>query len=93
MFARGRFGGPAMVARTVTKYARAGVAALHIEDQVQTKRCGHLFGKSVVSREEFLIRVRAAVNARDAIPGNSDFVRAINSFQLTRNCNCLLRVS
>lgn len=68
------FGGPAMVARTVTKYARAGVAALHIEDQVQTKRCGHLIGKSVVSREEFLIRVRAAVNARDAIPGNSDFV-------------------
>jgi 2-methylisocitrate lyase-like PEP mutase family enzyme len=69
-----RFGGPTMVARTVTQYARSGVAALHIEDQVQTKRCGHLLGKQVVSREEFLIRVRAAVNARDAIPGNSDFV-------------------
>jgi 2-methylisocitrate lyase-like PEP mutase family enzyme len=68
------FGGASMVARTVTQYARAGVAALHIEDQVQTKRCGHLIGKSVVSREEFLIRVRAAVNARDEIPGNSDFV-------------------
>ncbi|KAG6813297.1 hypothetical protein H0H92_012452 [Tricholoma furcatifolium] len=68
------FGGPAMVARTVTRYAKAGVAALHIEDQVQTKRCGHLLGKQVVSREEFLIRVRSAVLARDAIPGGSDFV-------------------
>ena len=68
------FGGPAMVARTVTQYARAGVAALHIEDQVQTKRCGHLLGKQVVSREEFVTRIRAAVLARDAIPGGSDFV-------------------
>ena len=64
-----------MVARTVTQYARAGVAAMHIEDQVQTKRCGHLLGKSVVSREEFLTRIRAAVIARDSIPGGSDFVR------------------
>ncbi|KAJ7188750.1 oxaloacetate acetylhydrolase [Mycena filopes] len=68
------FGGPAMIARTVTKYARAGVAALHIEDQVQTKRCGHLLGKQVVSREEFVTRIRAAVIARDSIPGGSDFV-------------------
>ncbi|KAL4260350.1 Pyruvate kinase-like domain superfamily protein [Pleurotus pulmonarius] len=68
------FGGPSMVARTVTQYARAGVAALHIEDQVQTKRCGHLLGKQVVSREEFLTRIRAAVIARDSIPGGSDFV-------------------
>ncbi|EKM81153.1 hypothetical protein AGABI1DRAFT_112845 [Agaricus bisporus var. burnettii JB137-S8] len=68
------FGGPINVARTVCQYARAGVAAMHIEDQVQTKRCGHLMGKQVVSREEFLTRVRAAVIARDSIPGNSDFV-------------------
>lgn len=68
------FGGPIMIARTVQQYAKAGVAALHIEDQVQTKRCGHLVGKQVVSREEFLVRVRAAVLARDAIPGGSDFV-------------------
>ena len=68
------FGGPAMVARTVTEYARSGVAGLHIEDQVQTKRCGHLLGKQVVSREEFVMRIRAAVIARDSIPGGSDFV-------------------
>ncbi|KAF5321046.1 hypothetical protein D9619_001672 [Psilocybe cf. subviscida] len=68
------FGGPANVARTVRQYVSAGVAGMHIEDQVQTKRCGHLMGKQVVSREEFLTRIRAAVIARDAIPGNSDFV-------------------
>ena len=71
------FGGPANVARTVREYVRAGVAAMHIEDQVQTKRCGHLMGKQVVSREEFLTRIRAAVIARDSIPGGSDFVRGL----------------
>lgn len=68
------FGGPANVARTVRQYVSAGLAGLHIEDQVQTKRCGHLMGKQVVSREEFLTRIRAAVLARDSIPGGSDFV-------------------
>ncbi|EKM53382.1 uncharacterized protein PHACADRAFT_259725 [Phanerochaete carnosa HHB-10118-sp] len=68
------FGGPSMVARTVTKYIRVGLAACHIEDQVQTKRCGHLMGKQVVSREEFVTRIRAAVIARDSVPGGSDFV-------------------
>ncbi|KAF8528469.1 phosphoenolpyruvate pyruvate domain-containing protein [Hysterangium stoloniferum] len=67
------FGGAAMVARTVYQYDKAGVAALHIEDQVQTKRCGHLMGKQVVPVDEFLMRIRAAVAARDAIPG-SDIV-------------------
>ena len=68
------FGGPANVARTVRQYVSAGVAGMHIEDQVQTKRCGHLMGKQVVSREEFLTRIRAAVIARDSIPGGSDFI-------------------
>lgn len=67
-----------MIARTVTQYARSGVAALHIEDQVQTKRCGHLLGKQVVSREEFITRIRAAVIARDSIPGASDFVSLLH---------------
>jgi len=68
------FGGTAMVARTVYQYIRAGVAGMHIEDQVQTKRCGHLMGKQVVSREEFITRIRAAVIARDSFPGGSNFV-------------------
>ena len=65
------------MARTVRQYVSAGVAGMHIEDQVQTKRCGHLLGKQVVSREEFLTRIRAAVIARDSIPGGSDFVSAL----------------
>lgn len=58
------YGGPIMVARTVDQYARAGVAGLHIEDQVQTKRCGHLAGKELVDIEVYASRIRAAVAAR-----------------------------
>jgi 2-methylisocitrate lyase-like PEP mutase family enzyme len=53
-----------MVHRTVTEYIRAGVAALHLEDQLTTKRCGHLRNKQLVSEDEYISRVRAAVNAR-----------------------------
>ncbi|KAI1620090.1 Pyruvate/Phosphoenolpyruvate kinase-like domain-containing protein [Exophiala viscosa] len=58
------YGGPVMVSRTVANYARAGVAALHIEDQIHEKRCGFLKGKEVVPREVWYSRLRAAVNAR-----------------------------
>ncbi|KAK0645174.1 2,3-dimethylmalate lyase [Lasiodiplodia hormozganensis] len=58
------YGGPTMVARTVEHYIRAGVAGAHLEDQVLTKRCGHLAGKKVVSKDEYLTRVRAAHLAR-----------------------------
>ncbi|KAE9400633.1 oxaloacetate acetylhydrolase [Gymnopus androsaceus JB14] len=68
------FGGPNMIARTVKQYAVVGVAGLHIEDQVQTKRCGHLLGKQLVSAEDFVTRIRAAVLGRDSIPGGSDIV-------------------
>ncbi|QPC80164.1 hypothetical protein HYE68_010916 [Fusarium pseudograminearum] len=66
------YGGPIMVARTVEQYSRSGVAALHIEDQVQTKRCGHLAGKLLVDLTEYLARIRAAVQARKRI--GSDIV-------------------
>lgn len=58
------YGGPIMVARTIEQYSRSGVAGLHIEDQVQTKRCGHLSGKILVDRDTFVTRIRAAVQAR-----------------------------
>jgi 2-methylisocitrate lyase-like PEP mutase family enzyme len=58
------YGGPNMVARTLAHYHRAGVAGLHIEDQIQTKRCGHLGGKEVVDIDVFAQRIRAAVQAR-----------------------------
>lgn len=59
------YGGPINIARTVQGYARSGVAGLHIEDQVQEKRCGHLSGKLLVSREVYYNRLRAACRARD----------------------------
>jgi methylisocitrate lyase len=58
------FGGPANVARAVRKFERAGLAGMHIEDQVFPKRCGHLAGKSVVAVEEMAEKIQAAVHAR-----------------------------
>lgn len=60
------FGSAQNVKRTVEGYARAGFAGIMIEDQVAPKRCGHTEGKAVVSREEALLRIRAAVDAREA---------------------------
>ncbi|TXJ77380.1 methylisocitrate lyase [Streptomyces lavendulae] len=58
------FGEPMNAARTVQLMEDAGLAGLHLEDQVNPKRCGHLDGKSVVAREEMTRRLRAAVDAR-----------------------------
>ncbi len=58
------YGNELNVTRTVREYEARGVAAIHIEDQVSPKRCGHLDGKVVVSREEFVSKIRAAVEAR-----------------------------
>jgi methylisocitrate lyase len=52
------------VARTVKSLVKAGAAALHIEDQVGAKRCGHRPGKEIVSKEEMVDRIKAAVDAR-----------------------------
>ena len=60
------YGGAGNVARSVRAYVRAGVAAFHIEDQVQQKRCGHLANKAIVDRGVFAMRIRAAVAARRA---------------------------
>ena len=58
------FGEPLNVARTVQALEDAGVAGLHVEDQVNPKRCGHLEGKSVVDEATAVRRIRAAVDAR-----------------------------
>lgn len=60
------YGNPMNVRRTVELYARAGFAGLMIEDQLAPKRCGHTRGKQVVERAEAALRIRAAVDARDA---------------------------
>jgi methylisocitrate lyase len=64
------WGGAFNIARTIRHMIRADVAAVHMEDQVSTKRCGHRPGKEVVSTEEMVDRIKAAVDART----DDDFV-------------------
>ncbi|GCB02645.1 methylisocitrate lyase [Ralstonia sp. SET104] len=64
------WGGAFNIARTVRSFIKAGVAAVHMEDQVGQKRCGHRPGKEVVSTDEMVDRVKAAVDART----DDDFV-------------------
>lgn len=64
------FGGAFNIARTVKELTRAGAAGLHIEDQVQAKRCGHRPNKMLVSTEEMVDRIKAAMDAKL----DSDFV-------------------
>ena len=64
------WGGAFNIARTVRAFIKAGAAGLHIEDQVQSKRCGHRPGKEIVPPEEMVDRIKAAVDARD----DEDFV-------------------
>ncbi|HEY8694509.1 MAG TPA: isocitrate lyase/PEP mutase family protein, partial [Chloroflexota bacterium] len=78
------YGNPINVIRTVQAYENAGVAAIHIEDQVAPKRCGHMEGKQVVPAEDMIQKVRAAIAAKSS----PDFVliartdaRAVEGFQ------------
>lgn len=64
------YGNPINVIRTVQAYERAGVAGLHLEDQVLPKKCGHMDNKQVVDAEVMVAKVAAAVAARD----DDDFV-------------------
>jgi methylisocitrate lyase len=58
------WGGAFNIARTVRSFIKFGAAGLHIEDQVQAKRCGHRPGKEVVSKQEMVDRIKSAVDAR-----------------------------
>ena len=58
------YGNALNVMRTVREYEGAGVAGLHIEDQVAPKRCGHFSGKEVISREEMIGKIKAALDSR-----------------------------
>ncbi len=88
------YGNPINVRRTIREYERAGVAALHIEDQVWPKKCGHMEGKQVISMNEMAQKVRAAVDARqdpdfviiartdaNAVYGLEDAIRRGKSYQ------------
>jgi len=63
------YGEVEMVRRTVVEYERAGAAAMHIEDQVFPKRCGHLDGKTLISIDEMVAKVQAAAETK-----SKDFV-------------------
>jgi carboxyvinyl-carboxyphosphonate phosphorylmutase len=58
------YGNPLNVMRTVEMYESAGIAGLHIEDQVAPKKCGHMEGKQVIAAEEMIEKIRAAEHAR-----------------------------
>lgn len=60
------YGNAINVVRTVQEFEQAGVAAIHLEDQVSPKRCGHLEGKQVVPADEMAAKIRAAVAARQS---------------------------
>ena len=75
------YGGPNMVARTVGAYHRAGVAGLHIEDQVLAKRCGHLGGKRVVSIDDFTQRIFAAAQARQRLASDIVIIARTDALQ------------
>jgi len=64
------FGSAQNIKRTVLGYRAAGFASIMLEDQVAPKRCGHTEGKAVVGRDEALMRVHAAVDARDDAGGD-----------------------
>jgi len=64
------YGNPINVRRTIREYEHAGVAGLHIEDQVWPKKCGHMEGKQVIPMDEMVQKIRAATDARQ----DPDFV-------------------
>jgi isocitrate lyase len=66
------YGNALTTQRTVQEYMKTGVAGIHIEDQVFPKRCGHIAGKTIVSREEAVGKYRAAVDTRNRL--DPDFV-------------------
>lgn len=88
------YGNELNVVRTVREYARYGIAAIHIEDQVFPKKCGHLDNKEVIPADDYIAKIRAACDAR----GDSDFIiiartdsRAMISFdEAIRRANAAL---
>ena len=70
-----------MVGRTTEQYIQAGVAALHLEDQVVNKRCGHLKNKEIVEEEVYLSRIRAAVNSRAQTSGDIVIIARTDALQ------------
>ena len=88
------FGGAFNISRTIKSVEKAGAAAVHIEDQVQAKRCGHRPNKAIVTQDEMVDRVKAAVDAKTdpdfVIMARTDAlaVEGLNS-AIDRACACV----
>ncbi|MEO3473566.1 isocitrate lyase/PEP mutase family protein [Roseomonas sp. CAU 1739] len=82
------YGGPANIARTMEEYAQAGVAAVHLEDQVAPKRCGQLAGIRLIDADEAARRLRCAIASRPAggplVIGRTDAMPAIGPDEAIR---------
>ncbi|CEJ61957.1 2,3-dimethylmalate lyase [Penicillium brasilianum] len=86
------YGGPLMVSKSVQQYIQAGVAGFHIEDQIQNKRCGHLAGKKVVGREEYLTRIRAAKLTKDRLHSDIVLIARTDALQQHGYEECIARL-
>ncbi len=86
------FLGPITVASAVRHYIRANVAGFHIEDQVLTKRCGHLSGKKVVTQDVFLCRIRAAKAAKDRARSDIVLIARTDANQQLGYDECIARL-
>ncbi len=79
------YGGPSNIKRTVEEYIQAGVAALHLEDQVAPKRCGQLAGIKLMDAAESALRLKAAIAAREddslVIIGRTDAMPALGAVE------------
>ena len=88
------YGNELNVTRTIQAYERAGVAAIHIEDQGFPKRCGHLDDKEIIPLEEYVAKIRAAVAARRdpafQIIARTDSRAVMNLDEAVRRCNAAL---
>jgi methylisocitrate lyase len=84
------FGGTFGIARTVKEMIRAGAAGIHIEDQIESKRCGHRPNKTVVSQEEMVARIKVAVDARTdpdfVIMARTDSLAQLGIERATERC-------
>ena len=82
------YGGPANIARTMEEYAQAGVAAVHLEDQVAPKRCGQLAGIRLIDADDAARRLKCAIASRPAggplVIGRTDAMPAIGADEAIR---------
>lgn len=85
------YGGPSNIHRTVREYIQAGVAAIHLEDQVAPKRCGQMAGIKLMDADENVLRLKAAIEARGnddmLIIGRTDAMPAVGAEEAIRRAH------